>query len=110
MKSLGLFALVVLMLLILACIYFLMKKLDNKHRVFEKIKVKLKQKLFFSSFLRYMIVSNIKLNYTIWAFLIGSGSFTTIASSLATASYIVSIIGLCVWPIYIAWFMIKNQH
>ena len=31
---------------------------------------KLQEKLFYSSFLRYMIVSNLKLTYTVWGFFI----------------------------------------
>ena len=108
LKSLGLFGVVVLVLILSVFFYFLMKRLNKKHAIFEKVKVKLEKKLFYSSFLRYMIVSNLKLNYTIWAFLIGSGSFATLSSSLKTSAYICVIIGICIYPIYLMQFMAKN--
>ena len=78
LKSLGLFGVVVIGLLLSVAFYFLIKGLNKKHAIIAKVKAKLEKKLFYSSFLRYMIVSNMKLNYTVWAFLIGSGSFATL--------------------------------
>ena len=69
-KSLGLFLVVILGLLFLLLIYFIVKAAKNETTLAYKIKIKLEKKLFYSSFLRYMIVSNLKLNYTTWAFLI----------------------------------------
>ena len=68
-KSLGLFFVVILGLLFLVLIYFCVKSSKKETSIAYKIKVKLEKKLFYSSFLRYMIVSNLKLNFTTWAFL-----------------------------------------
>ena len=79
-KSLGLFLVILLGLLLLVVIYFAIKALKTKSGIAYKVKLKLEKKLFFSSFLRYMIVSNLKLNYTTWAFLLNEWSFETISS------------------------------
>ena len=69
-KSLGFFTLVFLVLIALVLIYYAFKASKNTKSIAYKIREKLEKKLFYSSFLRYMIVSNLKLNFTIWAFLI----------------------------------------
>ena len=79
-KSLGLFLVILLGLLLLVVIYLAIKALKTKSGITYKVKLKLEKKLFFSSFLRYMIVSNMKLNYTTWAFLLNEWSFETISS------------------------------
>ena len=48
--------------------------------------MKLEQKLFFSSFLRYMIVSNLKLNYTAWAFILSQWGFNSLQQSAMSIS------------------------
>ena len=109
-KSLGLFLVVVIGLLLLVVIYFVVKSSKNEKTIAHKLKMKLEKKLFYSSFLRYMIVSNLKLNYTTWAFLISQFSFSTISSGIKTSVQILIIVGVCLWPLFIMIFMVKNQH
>ena len=66
-----------------------------------RLKIKLKKKLFYSSFLRYMIVSNLKLNFTIWAFLVSQGSFETIIKGATTVIYLLILFGICIYPVFI---------
>ena len=68
----------------------------------------LEKKLFYSSMLRYMIVSNLKLNYTTWAFLISTGSFASITEGVQTSVKILVIIGLIVFPVFVMVFMVRN--
>ena len=77
-KSLGFFILVLLLLVLLVLVYFAFKASKNPKSLISKIREKLEKKLFYSSFLRYMIVSNLKLNFTTWAFLISQWSFESI--------------------------------
>ena len=69
----------------------------------------LQKKLFYSSMLRYMIVSNLKLNFSSWAFLVATGSFDTITEGLKTSTMIMILIGLFVFPIFIIAFMIIKK-
>ena len=110
LKSLGLFLVVVIGLLLLVVIYYIVKSSKNEKTIAYKLKVKLEKKLFYSSFLRYMIVSNLKLNYTTWAFLISQFSFATVTGGIKTTAQIVIIVCVCLWPLFIMIFMIKNQH
>ena len=80
MKSLGLFLVVLLGLVFLVVIYLAIKASKTKSGIAYKIRLKLEKKLFYSSFLRYMIVSNLKLNFTTWAFLLNEWSFATFSS------------------------------
>ena len=78
-KTLGIFGFVLIILLILVGIYLILK---HAHKAVAqkregtctknviKIKELLSKKLFYSSFLRYMIVSNLKLTVTIFGFFI----------------------------------------
>lgn len=76
-KSLGLFGLVLAVLIFLVTVYYATKCIKNKRGLAHKLRTKLEEKLFYSSILRYFIVSNLKLNYTISAFLISKSSFET---------------------------------
>ena len=80
MKSLGLFLVVLLGLLFLVVVYLAIKASKTKSGFAYKIRLKLEKKLFYSGFLRYMIVSNLKLNFTTWAFLLNEWSFATVSS------------------------------
>ena len=72
-KSLGLYAIVLGSLLLLVILSAIVRFFPSCTR-FNKY---LKKKLFYHSFIRYMIVSNLKFNYTITAFLISSWSYAT---------------------------------
>ena len=76
-KTLGIFGFVIVILLILMLVYFVLKWTTNAIRskkvgllvkTLAKIKDAISQKLFYNSFLRYMIVSNLKLTYTVFGF------------------------------------------
>ena len=77
-KSLGFFTLVLLLLVLLVLVYFAFKASKNPKSLISNMREKLEKKLFYSSFLRYMIVSNLELNFTAWAFLISQWSFESI--------------------------------
>ena len=77
-KSLGFFTLGLLLLVLLVLVYFAFKASKNPKSLVSKMREKLEKKLFYSSFLRYMIVSNLELNFTAWAFLISQWSFESI--------------------------------
>ena len=91
-------------------VYILMKKSKIKDGLIYKLKMKLKQKLFYSSVLRYMIVSNLKLNYTVWAFLLlAAQSDSTFTNKLKLGSLLLTVFGLLILPLFVLLFMIKNQ-
>ena len=108
-KSLGLFFVVIIGLLLLVLVYFMVKASKNEKSIAFKIKVKLEKKLFYSSFLRYMIISNLKLTFTTWAFLMSQWSFETISGGAQTSVKILVIVWLGVWPLFIIGFMLKKQ-
>lgn len=106
MKSLGVFGIVIIGLVIAMVIYFMLK-LCNIEKC-APIKTKLQKKLFFGAWLRYMIVSNLKITYTIMAFLVSSFSFATTLAGFKTAAYGIGLLVLLTWPVLIAVFMFRN--
>jgi len=109
-KSLGMFALVIFVLILLVTFWAITRCLQNRGiNVGQKIKVALEKKLFYNSLYRYMIISNLKLTYTLWGFLLAAFSFATTQASLQTIGYLVGISLLLVWPFFIFVFLQKNQ-
>ena len=104
MKSLGLFAVALLLITAGVVIYFLMR--TSKGEMCQKIKMKLEDKLFYNAFLRYMTVSNLKLNFTLWGFLIyhyTSGHWMMLVFG--------TILGLVIlYPGLLMYGLIKNHH
>ena len=94
MRSLGIFAISVVLILLLILIYFIMKSL----KCCGKIKELLRKKMFYSGPIRYMIVSYLKqLNQFASLFLLG---LTNNTSSYIMAAYGLVIIILALWPIW----------
>ena len=77
-------------------------------KAFRVVKEYLHAKLFYNSFLRYMIVSNMELTMTIWAFLIYSYGFNTFDYHFYTVCYAAGIIFLLVYPFCVMYLLIKN--
>ena len=105
-KSLGLYAIVLGGLLIAIGFYVIMRFLCLEKC--KGVRTFLQKKLFYGSFIRYMIVSNLKVNYTVTAFLVSSWSFATFMSGIVTSGFIIALIGICFFPVAIIIFMSKN--
>ena len=84
LKSFGAFGVAALVLLLLLVLYRMVTCLKRKTGLAHKLRLALEKKLFYSSFLRYLIVSNLKLNYTIWAFLLAKGGFESVSGGAQT--------------------------
>ena len=109
-KTLGFFGLVIVLMLILVGVFFLLSwanKLTKRLAWLRKGKDLLAKKLFFNSFLRYMIVSNHKLTYVIWAFFVTSYAMETTTQTLMVIGTSVGILFLLVYPFCTMFFLIK---
>ena len=106
-KSLGVFGFVLIGLGIAMVIYGLLKVCNIEKCA--PIKAKLQKKLFFGAWLRYMIVSNLKITYTIMAFLLSGFSFATTFAGIKTAAFTAGLLCILAWPVVIAIFMFRNQ-
>ena len=56
-----------------------------------------------------MIVSNLKITYTVTAFLVSSWSFATVMSGIYTTGFMIAMLGICGFPVFIIVFMSKNK-
>ena len=65
-KSLGIFTINLVLLMLILTIYLLL--FTAKSRFILRVRNLIYKKLFYNGFLRYMLVSNLKLNYTLWGF------------------------------------------
>ena len=103
------FAIIILGLLVVLVIWGIAKCLAKRGiNLVQKVKTVIEKKLFYSSFYRYLIISNLKLTYTLWAFLIAAWSFSTTMDIVQTVGYIVGIAALTIWPLFIFIFLQKN--
>ena len=105
MKNLGLFGIAFGALLVLMLAYYLIKRLNTNYKLMNKVKLKLEEKLFYAALVRYMIVSNLKLTFTIWAFLIGMWGFQSFNNSLSTLAYTIAFLAIWFWPVYIIYIL-----
>ena len=64
------------------------------------------RKLFYNGFLRYMIVSNLKLTITAWAFFIYQYSD---GAQVKAAGFFVGILVLLIYPVLFMYYLLKNQ-
>lgn len=104
-KSLGVFTLIIVILLI-GVLFFFILKLCKGEKV-TKIKDKLHAKLFFNGFLRYMTVSNLKLNYTVWGFMIVYLKSQNLVQA-GVCGLILYLIAL--YPGFMAIGLLRNHH
>ena len=110
-KSLGLFGFIVFGLFLLLIIWGIFKCFAKRGvNLGIKIKTIIEKKLFWSSFYRYLIISNLKLTYTLWGFLIVAYGFATTMQTVQTIGYVVGILALTLWPLFIMILLQKNQH
>ena len=111
-KTLGVFGLVFIILLICVGIYFLlkwMKSLMPTNSKINSVMTFLHKKLFYSSILRYMIISNHKLTYTAFGFFVSSLAFTTLTQKGMTIGCAFVLLFLIVYPLAQMYFLIKYQ-
>ena len=71
-KSLGIFVLTMIAILAGVVMYWVLKSMEKKVKVAQKGRRFIGHRLFFSSFLRFMIVSNMELTVTVWGYFIYS--------------------------------------
>ena len=101
------FGIVLLLLLVLVAIYFMMIACAHKISFIGKIRDLIYKKLFYNGFLRYMIVSNLKLTYTVFGFFFVFYGFDTSMSTIKTIGCISIIALLLIYPL---WTMIFLQR
>ena len=106
-RGLGVFAIVLILNLIGVAIYFLLAAISRgKCQWLKTPRDFLHRKLFYNGFLRYLIVSNLKLTITAWAFFI---SYYSERSPYKAAGFLIGIKVLLFYPILFMVFLIKNQ-
>ena len=107
--SFGVYAFVFLLLGIAFLVYYLVKYLSKRSSKFRKIELYLKKKLFFSSAIRYMIESNLKITHNSLFFLAITGSFETTKDKVFTSFVILLLVVIIVWPLFITAFLLYNR-
>ena len=109
--NLGLFAIALLCILILYGVYFLVVYLRRSCKACETIEKKLKEKLFYSSLIRYIISAYLKLTHTAIAYFVISGSkFESVSTSFQTLLIMGILIVLIVYPNFVTIFLVSNRN
>ena len=65
--------------------------------------------LFFNSFIRYLIKSNLVLTHNTFIFLAFLMRFNTFTDAISSVINLLVLVVVIVWPILISWFLIKNK-
>ena len=101
-KSLGVFAVSIVLILLIFLVYFLIKRFT----CCQKIKTMVGKKMFYSGPIRYVVVGYLKIiNYSATLLLIG---LTQNMSIIMLVGYSLAILFLMLWPIWSSFFLIKN--
>ena len=106
-RGLGVFSIVLVLGLLGVAIYVLLSAMTRGHCKWLKTpRDFIHRKLFYNGFLRYLIVSNLKLTITAWAFFIYQYSDGV---QIKAAGFFVGIIALLIYPVLFMYFLLKNQ-
>ena len=108
-KSFGLFGLAGALIVLGLIIHRAIKCLKQKTGLAHKARLALEKKLCHSGWLKYLIVSNLKLNYTIWAFLLAKGGFETVSQGVLTIVQLLLLTVLIIFPPFIMIFLTKHK-
>ena len=107
-KGLGIFALALLVLLLGVGLHFVLS-LGAKAKCIRRFRRYLRRRLFFNGFLRYMIVSNLKLTILAWGFFFATYGAQSSQSTLYRAGCIAGIVFLLVYPFCLMVCLLKHQ-
>ena len=105
--SLGIFAIVFILLFIAFALYGLIYLLRKKFKEFKVVDYYFKKKLFFSSILRYMIESYLKVTHNSIFFLYLNGNFGDSESKNMFAFNITLIVIFVLWPFILYVFLMS---
>ena len=109
--SLGSFALAFVLLLILFGIYYLAKFLRKTFPKLKYVEDKIREKLFYNGFIRYMITANLKLTHTSLFFLAITGtSFDSASDAISSISKVFILVLIVVWNVFITCFIFFNRN
>lgn len=110
LQSLGIIALLFVSIVIIKGLYYLCKICARKCKCCKSLTKYAKEKLFYSVWLRWIIVSYLKTATSLFPFFL-----TELANSESTTRYMLIPLGLgmlllIVWPLLMARFLLKNQE
>ena len=108
-KSLGIFVLTLIAILAGVVMYWVLKSMEKKVKVAEKGRRFIGHRLFFSSFLRFMIVSNMELTVTVWGFFVYSFGQDSFEYKVYASCYAAGIVGMLIYPFFLMVFLMRNQ-
>ena len=107
--SFGLYAKFFICLVLLFLIYYLVKFMLNRFPRLQWFETVLRRKLFYSSVIRFMIESNLKITHNSIFFLYLRGSFASNNDTASTCFTIFVLVIIILWPPYLAQFLIRTR-
>ena len=107
--SLGIYAFIIILLFVLYVLYFLVKYIVKRFPCCKIVQKYMKRKLFFSSAIRFMVESNLKITHNSIYFLLMFGSFKTTKESVSTMFTFLFLGMIVLWPIFLTVFLLYNR-
>ena len=109
--SFGIFGFVLMVLILALIIYYCTKLVSMRVLCCKKIMQKIKSKLFYSVWIRYMIESNLKMTHNSIFMLYISGSFgETISATIRSSIQLIILILIVIWPIFLILFLYSYRN
>ena len=108
--SLGIFFIVLILLIMTLFFYYVIRLLRKRVGKFQVVEKYLEKKLFYSSIIRYLITSNLKLGFTCFFFLVYVGTeFKDWRSATNSTVNLIILTILLIWPLYMTLFLLSNR-
>ena len=104
--SFGLYAFIFILLFIALVLYYLLKYIVTKYPILKKVERYYRKKLFYSSAIRYMIQSNLKITHNSVFFLAIMGSFDTLEEQVSTIVIAIFLGLIILWPAFLTGFLL----
>ena len=107
--SMGIFGILIAFLVFCLIFYCMLQLLALRFSCCNRLRAILRNKLFYSVWIRYMIESYLKTTHSCLCYLLISASFTGGMSSLSTIFRLALLIVFIGWPFYVTGFLIAKR-
>ena len=107
--SLGIYALVCIILVMLLILYYLISYLMRRFRWLKIVERYLRRKLFYSSAIRFMVESNLKITHNSIFYLLMLGSFKSAKETISTIFTLAFLAVIILWPAFLTVFLLYNR-
>ena len=109
MLSLGIFGIFLVILMTILLFYFMLKVLALRYTCCTNLQSKLRAKLFYSVWIRYMIESYLKMTHSCIFYLFISATFASDEDTTKGVARIAILTLFFIWPFFVTGFLLNKR-